>query len=96
MRVNRTSRRPTHRVVLPITIPGPQNPHDRTGNNVRRVVSVVHSAGDGDEGGARDGREEEPGFVRVALTVVYAHFYGAGDVVSAGAMGWARELDTGD
>lgn len=82
----------THRVVLPITIPRPQDPHDRAGNHVGRVVAVVHGAGDGDEGGARDGREEEPGLVRVALAVVYAHLWGGGVV----SKDWTRHRDTGN
>lgn len=48
------------RIILPISIPPPQQPNHRTGNDVGRVMPVIHGSRDCDEGRAGKGGEEEP------------------------------------
>lgn len=49
-----------YRIILPISIPPPQQPNHRTGNDVGRVMPVIHGSRDCDEGRAGKGGEEEP------------------------------------
>lgn len=44
----------TYREVLPVSPPGGEDANDAAGNDVGRVMPVVHGAGDGDKGRARD------------------------------------------
>lgn len=49
-----------YRIILSISIPPPQQPNHRTGNDVGRMMPIIHGSRDCDEGRAGEGGKEEP------------------------------------
>lgn len=63
----------TYREVLPVSPPGGEDTDDAAGNDIGRVVPVVHGTAYADERRARDRGEEDPALDRVSLAVEGAH-----------------------